>query len=152
MREPNVVANTSPQTLQVNVVLMALKWLKNNPDGFIPNRAWFHFHKSSFIPVLLPVFPWGGNASLLWTWSKLCSPVSLWPLLHFDEQCKVLDIKFHAFQTPTYFYFILFFYIRYMLLYGEGWSQKESAFNKCREVRKRSRGQEGFVRSELECR
>lgn len=30
-------------------------------------------------------------------------PVSLWPLLSNDEQCKVLDIKFHAFQISFFF-------------------------------------------------
>lgn len=69
----------------------------------------------------------------------MCFPVSLWPLLSNDEQCKVLDIKFHAFQIPT------FFLIHYTSLktwqVEDRWAgilnKEESAFKKRREVRKR---------------
>lgn len=68
----------------------------------------------------------------------MCFPVSLWPLFSNDEQCKVLDRKFHAFQTPTFFNPI------YTSL--KTWQvedrrvgirkKEESAFKKRREVRK----------------
>lgn len=77
-------------------------------------------------------------------------PVSLWPLLSNDEQCKVLDIKFHAFQIST-FSFLFFFFKSTSLktwrvvdrLTGTG-KKEELAFKKCREVRKREQFRSGM--------
>lgn len=66
--------------------------------------------------------------------------MSLWPLLSNDEQCKVLDIKFHAFQIPNFFLNPLYTSLKTWQV-EDFWAgirkKKESAFNKRREVRKR---------------
>lgn len=86
--------------------------------------------------------------------AKMCFPVSLWPLLSNDEQCKVLDIKFHAFQIPTFFFFNPLYISLKTWQVEDCWAgirkKEESAFKKCREVRKRR--SKGFNSSNLECR
>lgn len=71
-------------------------------------------------------------------------PVSLWPLLSNDEQCKVLDIKFHAFQISFFFKSTSLKTWRVVdRLTGTG-KKEESAFKKCREVRKREQFRSGM--------
>lgn len=55
-----------------------------------------------------------------------------------DEQCKVFDIKFHAFQIPTFFFKSTMYFFKDMVSRVlDGIRKKESAFKKPREVRKR---------------
>lgn len=80
----------------------------------------------------------------------MCFPVSLWPLFSNNEQCKVLDIKFHAFQIPTFFFKSTIHFFKDMASCGlldEGLERRKNQHS-----RKTQRGEEEGNSSDLECR